>query len=65
MASISPNNFCICLKKPAETLTSCMHRWQLVYNLQQAILYHIFEYLDQRSLFGTISFIKEFHFDIK
>ena len=63
MASISSNNLCKCWKKPARNSDIFHHRWQLVYNLQRPILYHI--YLDQRSLFEPISFIKAFNFDIK
>ena len=64
MASISPNNLCKCWKKPARNSDIFHHRWQLVYNLQRPILLHV-PYLDQRSLSGTISFIKKFKFEIK
>ena len=41
MASISPNDLCKCWKKPARKSDIFHHRWQLVYNLQRPILYHI------------------------
>ena len=58
MASISPNNLCKCWKKPArnsDILAACL----------QPTAADFVPYLDQRSLFGTSSFIKEFNFDIK
>ena len=62
MASILLNNLCKCWRKSARNSDIFHHRWQLVYNLQRPILYHI---LIRDLLFGTISFIKEFNFDIK
>ena len=41
MASISPHNLCKCWKKPARNSDIFHHPWQLVYNLQRPILYHI------------------------
>ena len=41
MASISLNNLCKCWKKPARNSDIFHHPWQLVYNLQWPILYHI------------------------
>ena len=41
MASISPNNLSKCCKKPVRNSDIFHHRWQLVYNLQRPILYHI------------------------
>ena len=61
MASISPNNLCKCWKNQPETLTSFI----IVGSLFTTYSGRFGPYLDQRSLFGTISFIKELNFDIK
>ena len=62
MASISPNNLCKCWKNQPETLTSFIIV-SLAACLQPTAADFV-PYLDKRSLFGTISFIKEFNFDI-
>ena len=41
MASISPNNLCKCWEKPARNSDIFHHRWELFYNLQRPILYHV------------------------
>ena len=62
MASISPNNLCKCWKKPARNSDIFHHRWQLVYNLQRPILYHILiggffleQFLSLRNLILTLN----------
>ena len=62
MASISPNNLYKCWKKPARNSDIFHRRWQFCLQPTAA---DFVPYLDQRSLFGTISFIPGFNFDIK
>ena len=58
MASMSPNNLYKCWKKPARNSVIFHHRWQVVYNLQRPILYHILIrdlFLEQFLSLGNLS----------
>ena len=62
MASMSPDNLCKCWKKTSPKL--CHLSSSLAACLQLTAADFV-PYLDQRSLFGTISFIKKFKFELK
>ena len=57
---ISPNDLCKCWKKLARNF-DIFHIVGSMFTTAADFV----PYLDQRSLFGTISFIKEFNFDLK